>query len=214
MGPNSTTAARRAGGAEWLRRSDRHPSEGLVRRLFGIWSAAIEQAGFCPQKGKQARSTEGVILDALRRWAEDDGVPRASDWITQASLGRQGRSSRTGLGPGQPRSPGTDFTSPPANDGRGDHQRPAIPGWNPSAASRRHGLETRAGGPSEPRPRLEVPRSYRSRDDRRDAHVDPGEGRAAGLARSDPLVRCAIGGRVAGRWSNGCRTPVFLRAGS
>ncbi len=93
---------------------------------FGTWSGAIEQAGFRRQKGKQARSTEQAILDALRRWAENHGVPRASYWITQPSRGRQGRSSRK------------------------------VSGLKPIAGPPRDGLETRAGGPSEPRPRLEM----------------------------------------------------------
>lgn len=118
--------------AEWLRPSDRHPSEGQARRLFGTWSAAIEPAGFCPQKGKQARWSEEAILDALRRWGENHGVPSASDWITPA-VGRPTRtSSRTGLAPGQPRSPRPDFTSPPANDGRPRRSStPCDPGLKP-----------------------------------------------------------------------------------
>jgi hypothetical protein len=52
-GPNSTTAGRRA---EWLRPSDRHPSKGQVRRLFGTWSAAIYTRRSRAHRGRTSRA--------------------------------------------------------------------------------------------------------------------------------------------------------------
>src|SRR5580693_55742 len=137
-------------------------------------------------------------IGSPRRRSADKDDRRSPVWLL-ASRARRGQTSPA---------------RQPTMAGRGNHQRPAIPGWNPSAASRRHGLETRAGGPSEPRPRLEVPRSYRSRDDRRDAHVAPGEGRAAGLARSDPLVDGLLAAelRVAGQPGAGLQSSCELVA--
>ena len=70
--------------AEWPEDAETHPSYWLVRRLFGTWSSAIQQAGLVPQKAKQVHWTDAAILDALRRWADAHGVPSSSDWSARS----------------------------------------------------------------------------------------------------------------------------------
>jgi hypothetical protein len=82
-------------GRQWKQSTSTHPSHAVVRRLFGSWGNALQRAGLSPQTAQPVRWTDAEILLALRRWADAQGVPRATDW-SAVEPGRPTRGLVTG----------------------------------------------------------------------------------------------------------------------